>query len=297
MDELYNLLDEDHYLNSNFCKYSKIYTMTTENIYEFINHYNLENKDVLTVMGSGDHALNSYLLGAKTVTCFDINPLAQIMYDLKRNIILNYDLNDFLDFFDIKNYDYISNIDKFDKNIIKELKNKLNNNTYEFFNYFYTHRMYFDDIFYHFNYDLNTLSNMNGYLNEDSYDYLKDILNNKDINFIESNIIDLKNKLLNKKYDLILLSNISDYIYMIYPNNSLNNYYNLIMDLVDNLNNYGIIEVGYLYAHNHRHPDDFNSDIDRNKIFTTDKFHSVLVKSFDDLSKKDKIITYQKIKY
>ena len=63
------------FLNSDFKGYSRIYRLTTENISGFLNKYDLKDKKILTVAGSGDQRLNCYSLGAKEVTCFDVNPL------------------------------------------------------------------------------------------------------------------------------------------------------------------------------------------------------------------------------
>ena len=66
------------------------------------------------------------------------------------------------------------------------------------------------------NYYEDSLINVNDYLKENNYNYLKERINiayNK--KFINTNVIDLPNKL-DKNYDIILLSNIQDYMKFTY---------------------------------------------------------------------------------
>ena len=86
-------------LSSTFGDYSKVYSMTTENIYSFLHNYDLKDKSVLTVGGSGDQRLNAYLLGARNVTCFDINPLVYEHLKLKDDAIRTLNFEKFLNFF------------------------------------------------------------------------------------------------------------------------------------------------------------------------------------------------------
>ena len=46
----------------------------------------------MTVASSGDRRLNAYLLGARNVTCFDINPITLLHMNLKDTIITNLSL-------------------------------------------------------------------------------------------------------------------------------------------------------------------------------------------------------------
>ena len=83
---LYNLkrfLNNYSKLENDFGIHSKMYRATTENITGFLSNYDLKDKRVLTAAGSGDQRLNAYLMGAKDVTCFDINPLTELQLELK----------------------------------------------------------------------------------------------------------------------------------------------------------------------------------------------------------------------
>ena len=74
-------------------------------------------------------------------------------------------------------------------------------------------------------FDFQNKINCNLYLNEENYDIIKNRLAIVKIKFVKSNLKDLK---LNKNYDFMFLSNISDYINTIYKDNYLINYKKLI---------------------------------------------------------------------
>ena len=62
--------------------FQKVYPFTTEDISGYLTQIDVENKKVLTVGSSGDQALNSLLLGAKSATAVDIDPnCVHIAYD------------------------------------------------------------------------------------------------------------------------------------------------------------------------------------------------------------------------
>ena len=134
---------------------------------------------------------------------------------------------------------------------------------------------------------------MNGYLNEPQYLKLWSIIKDKEISYIESGINTLASKLNNRRYDLILLSNMSDYINRMYDD-PLKDYRHLIDSLTDCLKPNGIIQIGYIYNHRHRYISDFTIDRKRKRYFPTNEFHTIMVDSFDIPNDKDKIIIYQK---
>ena len=98
--------------------------------------------------------------------------------------------------------------------------------------------------------------------------------------------------------DMILLSNISDYTHHIYDKDDLENYRILIDRLMDNLNLYGIMQVGYIYSFYGRGEDvsDFHVNKKRQEYFPTSIFHSCFVPSYYNDGSYDKVITYQKLK-
>jgi hypothetical protein len=67
------------------------------------------------------------------------------------------------------------------------------------------------------------------------------------VEFINSNVTDIKSKL-TTKYDIIMLSNLSDYIKSMYKDNYLINFYKyIIIPLKENLNKKGILIYAYVY--------------------------------------------------
>ncbi len=101
------------------------YATTNENLGYFQKFASFEDKDVLTVTASGDHALNAVYFGAKSVETFDINELTFFAYDLKQAALLNLSRQDFLDFY--------SDIPLFNKKIYDKFSSHLSLNTKTFF--------------------------------------------------------------------------------------------------------------------------------------------------------------------
>ena len=286
---------DDRSFTNYFGMFCRLYSMTTENIYGFLNKYDLKDKKILTVGGSGDQRLNSYLLGARDVTCFDINPLVELHMELKDRVIETLSFDEFLDFFGIIGNQYDKN-SILDFRLFDKFRILLDDNTYDFYNYVINNRrgkdIYFDSD------ELSVLEKMNGYFNYEGYLKLQNTIKNKSIKFIDSDIYSLPNKLNGETFDMILLSNISDYTHYIYDNDDLMHYRELIDKLMDNLKLYGIMQVGYIYSRYGRGEDISNFHLNkyRNEYFPTSIFHSSFVDSYYCDGTYDKIITYQKIK-
>lgn len=75
--------------NNYFSCSSHIYGNTNEELDDIFNSINISNKSVLAVMSSGDYLIMSYLFGAKSVECFDINPLTYRYFFLRKWLIQN----------------------------------------------------------------------------------------------------------------------------------------------------------------------------------------------------------------
>lgn len=294
LEQLKELLKDSSFAN-NFGMFCRVYNMTTENIFDFLNNYDLRDKKVLTVAGSGDQRLNSYLLGASDVTCFDINPLTELNMELKDRALETLSLDEFLDFFGIVNGYYDEN-SVLDFRLFDKFSILLDSDTYDFYNYVIQNNkgkdIYFDGD------DLNVIEKMNGYLNYENYLKLQNIIKNKKIKFIDTDIHSLPDRLNGEKFDMILLSNISDYTHHIYEEDDLKRFRELIDKLMDNLKLYGIMQVGYIYSRYGRGEDVSNFHINkyRHESFPTSVFHSKFVSSYYNDGTYDKIITYQKLK-
>lgn len=299
MEKLKSFISAKCGLDIQFGGYSKLYNMTTENIHGFLSTQNLKGKRVLTVAGSGDQRLTSYLLGASDVICFDINPLVEFQLDLKDTAIKELSFEEFIRFFGLNNKKNIG--DGFlHPMIFDKLKYLLDKDTNAFFDFIINDFPYNprNKIYFGFEDQLSLLKNMNGYLDKSSYNRLASILDDKRIDFVNANVDNLPDILNGEKFDVILLSNISDYIHDIYPNNELERFRELIDRLMDNLNLYGVMQVGYIYSKYYRgeNVSKFHYKDSRHKYFPTNMFYSLLVNSYYNDGSFDKIITYQKLK-
>lgn len=290
------LLDKKQ-LSNYFGNYSRLYTVTTENILGILSKYDLKDKSVLTVGGSGDQRLNSYLLGAKSVTCFDINPLTELQLKLKDAAIKTFSLTEYMDFFGIE-HDYIRDLNAvLDCKQFERLKPLLDEETFNFFDYVINGLdMKTLDIYYNVE-EYDVMKKVNKYFDKDSYKKLQKLLKTKKIDFFESNITELPDKIEGKKFDCILLSNISDYIHQLYYQDSIKKYKRLIERLKLNLNDNGVIQVGYIYSRYDKGSDisEFHYKSERNPVFLPFDFKYDFVESIYNDGTYDTVITYKKV--
>lgn len=294
IDEVKSQLSFNNSLNADFCEYSKMYLMTTENIKDYLSIFDLTDKEVLSVCGSGDQLLNAYLFGAKNVTCFDINYLALLFLRFKVEFIKNLSYSEFCQFFiQDKNYMFL------DSNIYLKLRSVLDNDLKEFFDFNFLEHSQEDKynlFFYKFNIYLSKLKQINNYFSQEAYDKLSKILQTKEIDIIQSDISSLPERL-SRNYDFMLFSNISDYIEGMYPENSLLNYKELIKRFLEYLNKDGIIQTGYIYDIKRNNKlNVFASNTKRRKNFRFGEGTQIIetdLNGFESLS-TDKVITLKK---
>jgi hypothetical protein len=125
---------------------------------------------------------------------------------------------------------------------------------------------------------------------------VRDIIGNKDIDFLNVNVASLPDALGGEKFDMILLSNISDYVHKVYKTDHMNKYRELIDKLVDNLYDGGIIQVGYIYSKYDRGEDTskFRFPGSRNKVFPFTEYPIEFINSFYNNGTYDEVITYKK---
>lgn len=284
--------------------FDRIYHFTTEMIKGYFEKISFKNKDILTVMASGDHALNAILLGAKKVDTFDVNPLAVYYFKLKEAAIKSLSLEEFKSFF---YSDYPNNVTVNDKMLNWKLYLKISPYLEEKYKLFWDN-IYLEfsgleighsDLFWQSDSSQNRLSVYNPYLIEKNYKILKNKLLTKKINvtFKQTNIkdIDLKNK-----YDYIFLSNISQYLNYMYENDYLENFNELVLKLSDNLNENGILFHSYLYDYTHYYNDITNQFMP--KIYCNKEVEEKIsnldimtFKSYGLSNDKDAVLIYKKL--
>lgn len=269
------LLKSSEYLKSNHGAFDRIYPFSNENLKGCFDHFDLQEKDCLTVLGSSDQALDLYLKGASSVTTFDTNPLTQYYYDLKIAAFLsNLTNQEYLDFFSCQNEDgfYLNNI-SFSKQVFNNLKQFLTNKeSYIFWNTLFQEYNPLDirmggKLFCYQIHDT-VLKNTINYLKIENYKLLQNISHNIKIDHINCDINLLPTKI-NKNFDFIYLSNIIEYVD---SPSSLELFKKIIMDLTNHLKENGIIVVGYMYT-----PENIDTNIE--KIFSSKIINSIFYES------------------
>ena len=123
------------------------------------------------------------------------------------------------------------------------------------------------------------------YLNKDNYNKVKQKIKNSNINFINKDLQDL---IIQERYDYMFLSNISDYINLMYDKDVLVNYRNLLFRF---LNNVEEIYFAYLYDIGNDNPRSEIDDLNR----VEEVFKKVKIKMFksaleNEENKKDGVL-------
>ncbi len=232
-------------------RFDSIYPFTTENIAGYMDDLDLTGTKVITVTGSTDHILNIVARGGLDVTTFDINPLTEKYMDLKLSALKKLDFNDFVNFllYDTKisfDYDIISSLDLPVESRMFWLDKlqEFNKDGRSLKNSHYFNRKYFNP-------DSKVWQNL--YLNEDSYNLVKDKLSGLKIRHITCSLENLE---LDEYFDYMFLSNISDYIGMMYGKDGLIKYRDLMNKFLDRVKK---IYMAYLYDIGNSNP---RSEID-----------------------------------
>lgn len=292
IENVLKTIENGYSLDFEFGAYSKIYMHTTENIKEFFEAFSPTDKKILTVAGSGDQLLNAYALSAKNVDLFDINPLAKCGVDLKVSCAKVLSYEEFIHFFFSEYSEYFS------LKTYKRIYDLLDNETKLLFDALiskYGDTSFLKKIYYQMNPTEEKMKEMNIYLDEYYYYILQKNLQDKSFNFITSPLLNLKEHLTDK-YDLILLSNISDAINNMFKEESLKQFKRLIHSLTKCLNNNGTMEVGYIYSNYHDNKSDFVYSSKREEVFAPDEFSSMLVHPYENHASNNRIIYYTKKK-
>lgn len=234
-------------------KFASIYPFTTENIKGYLDCFDVENKDVLTVGASGDQTLNLLFRDVKSVDYFDMNPFTELYFNLKCAAIKILSLDEFLEFFcfDAFPSTFKKNKNAFNINVYYKISPYLDDNTRKFWDSLYLKQSGFEIrksmLFSNDEEPFRVLPKVNDYLNEDAFNRLKVELDKKaKPKFFETNVTKLSSKLI-KKYDYILLSNIAQYLDYIYDKDELVSFKRLIKSLSNELNPNGKIMLAYLY--------------------------------------------------
>lgn len=215
-------------MHMTFKEFCEMYAFTTENVRGYFSKLKVKGKKVLTVTASGDHLINLALLGASEVHNFDINSNAYFMSELKIAALKVLSYEEFLLFFtDSKDraQDYVG---------LVAIQKKVDENEFVFDYKTYLRirehlgedvALYWDMLFeeYHFNGkelmssgivyggDRTAAIYNNPYLqNEENYNRARECIDQVDRSYLTMDVLNLHK--LTETYDIILLSNIYDYV-------------------------------------------------------------------------------------
>ena len=201
--------------SSGFSDKGPVYLFTNENIAGYMHSFGqLDGAHVLTVCASGDHAFSAYLSGAAHVDTFDINSLQKSVMELKSHMIRDLEYEKFMSFF-------FDERDFFNKKIIQPISGKFSDDLRLFLQ---THDKIGNSLFryfgsHHSSYDVFKLPYLS---NPTAYYELREKLP-ANIPFQRCPLDGISHRFshwytgmvpetYSGKYDLILLSNIFDYV-------------------------------------------------------------------------------------
>ena len=178
-------------------RYNMIYFYSNDELSSIFSNFDFKDKDILTVLGSGDQAFHLYNLGAHSVDVFDINKLTIYYYYLRRWTIKY--LNKLYPDFNLSN------------RFISQLLDLVNiSDCYEqkAYDYWRRYTKKFEDedvdlLFYRkllkpLIVDISNLSNITKIMDKDHFNFYN---------------VDISKKIdIDSQYDVIYTSNLSDYI-------------------------------------------------------------------------------------
>lgn len=175
----------------------KLYRNTNEDLTRILSQYDLKGKNVCSVLASSDQYFSAYYNGASSVDTFDDNLLAYYYYYLKYWTLLytgkhyipadNKKLREIIEYHDdnlLENLAY---------KVWKDVLDRIGN-----FSLYYSNLFYRSGLDYHVPYENNP-------------EELIKIIRGRTPNFKKINLY--KKLDINKKYDVIILSNILEYMY------------------------------------------------------------------------------------
>lgn len=284
-------------------RFDRIYPFPTENVTESLSQYDFKDKDCLTVLGSSAQALTMYLKGAKSVTCFDINPLTiYYFYLLKAYVLSEVSTSDFISLFDAnksfktdKIYNRISN---YLKGEYKEYWDIL----YEMYGYtLFRTNSYFENVLFNMiECKKKDISKYSYYNSSSNLKKLRKIIGDLEPEFINCNIVDL-DKFLNKEYDVMYFSNIMQYSFEIFKcieEESIVKYKDLVLNLSKKLKDDGKMYCGYMYEFQSKWNTPVSDKRILDNIFSEPNFSYEYFKAFDpeSVNSKDACLIYRKVK-
>lgn len=246
-----------------FSETGQIYATTTENIASSFVGFDLKDKTVLTVCGSGDQILNAISLDASEIVSFDINILAGYFSALKKSSAQTLDYKNFCSFI----------MDDFDFETYTSLRSTLPYDACFFWDKAYAafdndgkllrQSVLFRDepkIFTPDTDDLSRAKRNNTYLS--SLELFRKAQGYNPIEHLSLDVQKITQGVKGRSFDFIWLSNISDYAHKMFSGDYLTQYREqIVMPLLDHLNQGGSLVFGYVYDAQDKNDSSTRSDI------------------------------------
>lgn len=173
------------------------------------------NKDILTVIGSGDQILNAILFDSINIDAVDICTFSKYFLEFKKAAVKCLAYEEYLEFFfgnrPFNNQLYDMIINRIDNEEVKMFWDSLCSTKFFKKNKLSPPDLYNSSLFNSSNINIETAIKVNPYLDEDSFYVLKrKIHNNISINYITGDIKKI-NEISDKEYNFVNLSNICMY--------------------------------------------------------------------------------------
>jgi len=189
---------------------SAIYTKSNERIKDY-EKYLVNKKNSLSVIASTDQIITMILGGSKNIDCFDISTFPKYYMYLKLAGIMSLDVNDYINFF----YKIEDDSEVYDDMYFDLIRNNLEKDAKEFWdsliNFYDWNDITSSTLFSKEPVSVSSVLNQTNFLNKESFNKLKELIPNVNINTSKGNILDIYNKF-TKEYDLVYLSNIIYYV-------------------------------------------------------------------------------------
>lgn len=234
----------DYYSGKRFRTYSKGFIGASENISFCLEHEKFDSDKALTILGGGDHVFNLIFRDVKEIDAIDVNKLEYFVFGLRKAMIENLTYTEFMH----SNIRFDNWCLDFLEQMLEKSKRSLTEDVYEYYRKIFefckkSGRL--ENLYYMVIGDL--WKSYNIYLaNEETYLDLRDKLKKVKINLYFEDARDLV-KHLDKTYDLILLSNIADYLGNDNHCLTLEEFNSFIRTFYNLLNDKGLI-INYLYG-------------------------------------------------
>jgi len=214
----------------------RVYPFTNENVSSYQDLYNFDNAKVLSVLGSGDQYFSSLLYGAKEIEVYDSNFLAWDFFVLKYYGILILNYEEFYDFFVTQRLNDSKRFYQLLPYLPNDVANRLAKMKIQ--QGLLSRCLYLDVVDDKYN---------NGYpipyFNKEKYYQLKSMLTNQKLpTFYLAYLQALPYIVEKKTYDIILTSNIFDWLYADLEEECVKDYKELLTKF-----HYGEIQALYRY--------------------------------------------------